>query len=74
MSKISPSFKLIDIFPSHFPVHKANCKNKESKVAYICKLNDIFTETLLNSKSVIIVSDASIKNNWHIYHLYSFLF
>ena len=73
-SKFSPSFRLIDIFPSHFSVHKANCKDKESKIAYICKLNDIFTEALLNFKSVIVVSDTSIKNDCHIYHLYSFLF
>jgi len=74
ISKFSPSSRLIDIFPSHFSVYRTNCKDKESKVAYIYKLNNIFTKALLNSKSVIVVSNASIKNNCHIYYLYSFLF
>jgi len=62
-SKISPDFRLIDIFSSHFSFHQANYKDKESKVVYNYKLNDIFTEAILNSKSIIVVSDASIKNN-----------
>jgi len=62
-SKFSPDFRLIDIFSSHFSFHQANCKDKESKVVHNCKLNDIFTEALLNSKYIIVVSDTSIKNN-----------
>jgi len=61
--KFSPGSRLIDIFPSHFPSHQVNWKNKESKVVHNCKLNDIFTEAFLNPKSTIIVSNANIKNN-----------
>jgi len=43
--------------------YQANCKDKESKAAHLCNLNDIFSNKLLDPKSVIIVSDASIRNN-----------
>jgi len=65
---------LIDIFSSHFSFHQANCKDKKNKVVHNCKLNDIFTEALLNSKSIIVVSDASIKKNviTSITHIHSY--
>ena len=75
-SEFSPSFRLINTISSHFSFHWANYKDKESKTAYLCKLDDIFTKTLLDPKSVIvIVSDASIRNNVAMFilhiHLYS---
>ena len=74
-SEFSPGFKLIDNFSSHFSFHWANCKDKESKATHLCNLNDIFSNILLDSKSVIIVSDASIRNSIaiSISHIYSHL-
>jgi len=73
-SEFSPSFRLIDIFFSHFYFHWANHKDKENKVAYICKLNNIFTKALLNPKSIIVICNTSIKNNVviSITHIYSY--
>ena len=39
-----------------------NRKYKESKKAYIHKLNEITFQVVMDSKSVVVVSDASIKN------------
>ena len=52
-------FKLIDNFPSCFSFYQANHKDKESKKAYLCKLDEIFENTLI----IVIISDTSIKNN-----------
>jgi len=72
--EFSPSFKLIDNFPSHFSFYQANHKDKESKTAYLCKLNNIFTNILLDPKFIIVVSDTSIRNNvaMYILHIHSY--
>ena len=62
-SKISPGFRLIDNFPSHFSFYQANCKDKEIKIAHLCKLDDIFSNTSLDPKSVVVILNASIRNN-----------
>jgi len=54
--------KLIDIFSSHFSFHSTNQKSEESIKAYTHKLDNIVLLALADTKSVIIVSDASIKN------------
>lgn len=51
------------IFPSYFSFYRVNYKDKESKAAYFCKLNNIVLNVSFNFNSVIIVSDTSIKNN-----------
>jgi len=61
-SKFSPVDRLIDIFPSYFSFHSMNRKYKESKKAYIYELNEITFQVVMDSKSVVVVSDASIKN------------
>jgi len=40
-----------------------SCKEKEIKIAYICNFDKIFKDFLLDPKTVIVISDASIKNN-----------
>ena len=74
-SEFSPGFRLIDNFSSHFYFHWANCKDKESKAAHLCKLSDIFSNVSLDSKFIIIVSNVSIRNNIAIFisHIYSHL-
>jgi len=62
-SEFSPGSQLVDIFSSCFSFHQTNHRNKESKAAHIRKLDECVLNALSNSKSVIIVSDASIKNN-----------
>jgi len=73
-NEFSSRTRLIDTFPSHFSFHHANCKNKESKAAYICKLDECVFHTSNNFKLVVIVSDASIKNNVAIFMAYIHLF
>ena len=68
--KFSSSFRLIDNFPSCFSFYQANHKDKESKEAYLCKLDEIFKNTLMDPNSIVIISDASIKNNVAILILY----
>ena len=72
-SKFSPESRLVDIFSSWFSFHQADYKNKESKAAYLCKLDDIILNTSSCFKTVIVVSDASIRNNvtTSIIHIYS---
>ena len=69
-SEFSSSFRLID---SCFSFHWANYKDKESKTAHLHKINNIFTNISLDPKSIIVVSDTSIRNNitMSILHVYS---
>ena len=53
----------MDFFSIHISFHKIHYKNKESKNAHLQKLNKITLETLSNANAVIIISDASIKDN-----------
>jgi len=62
-NEFSPSFRLIDNYSSYFSFYQANCKDKESKATHLCKLNNIFTKTLSNPNTIIVVSDTSIRNN-----------
>jgi len=61
-SKFSPGDKLIDIFSSCFYFHSVNRKSKEGIKAYICKLDNITFQASTDSKTVVVVSDTSIKN------------
>jgi len=54
--------------------YQAYHKDKESKVAHLCKFDDIFAKMILDPKSVVVVSDVSIRNNIAMYisHVYSY--
>jgi len=56
------NFLLTSDFFSHFSFYQASFKDKESKATHLCNLNNIFSNTLVDSKSIIIVSDANIRN------------
>ena len=58
----SPGDRLIDFFASHISFHSTNGKNKKSRKVHIQKLNKITFKASLDSKTAVIVSDASIKN------------
>ena len=60
--EFSPGTWLIDTFPSYFLFCHANCENKKSRTTHIHKLNEYVFCASTNSKSVVVVSDASIKN------------
>ena len=72
-SKFSTRIRLIDSFSSCFSFYIVNCKDKESKNAYFWKLNKIIFKVSSKANSVIIISDASIKDNiaTSIAHVYS---
>jgi len=59
--ELSSSFRLIDNLSNHFSFHPANYINKESKEAYFHKLDKIFKNTLTDSNTIIVISNASIK-------------
>ena len=62
-SESSPEYRLINIFPSCFSFHQADCRSKETKSTHIQKLDKIAFIKLSNSKTIIVMSDTSIKNN-----------
>ena len=62
-SEFHPGSKLIDIFSSHFSFYKANYHNKETRTAYCNKLDNLILNVSLKSNTIIVISDASIKNN-----------
>jgi len=54
---------IIDNFPNHFSFHTVNCKDTEVINAHVCSLDKILNDFFLNSNTVLIISDVSIKNN-----------
>jgi len=73
-SKISPESRLINTFSSHSSFHEADCHNKENKAVYCHKLNDLMLNASSDLYTIIVVSDASIRNNitMSITHIHSF--
>ena len=61
-SEFSPRDRLVDVFPSCFSFYSKNRKSEENIKAYICRLDEIILLSSADPKSVVIVSDASIKN------------
>ena len=57
-----PGFRLINIFSSWFSFYLSNWSNKESNAMHICKLDKCILHALTDSKTVVIVSNMSIKN------------
>jgi len=58
-----PGSRLIDIFSSHISFHNANHSFNKWKKAYCMKLDEIALKLLSDPKSVIIITDTSVKNN-----------
>jgi len=57
-----PGSRLIDIFSSHISFHNTDHSFNKTK-AYCMKLDEITLELSSDSKSVVIITDASVKNN-----------
>ena len=61
--ELSSGFQLVNNFSDHFSFHIENYKEKEIKDTYICNLDKIFKDSLLDPKTVTVIFDANIKNN-----------
>ena len=61
-SEFSSRDRLIDIFSSHYSFHSIDRKNKDGRKVHICKFDELTLQVLINSKTAVIVSDMSIKN------------
>ena len=72
--KFSPGNRLIDIFPNCFSFHTLNKKSNNNVKSHLLKLNDLTLQALSDSWLVVIVTDASIKNQvaTSISHIHSY--
>jgi len=61
--ELSPSFWLVDIFSNYFSFNTINHKSNDTKSSYLCKLDKIFENSSQNIKNIVVISDASLKNN-----------
>jgi len=55
--------RLVNTFSNHFSFHKANQSSDESKTYYFNLFDDIILNISSDLSTVIVVSDASIKDN-----------
>ena len=62
LSLKSPVINVIDLFPSCFPFHSLNRDSEESKKSHIQKLNKLIFQILADSKTAVVASNVSIKN------------
>ena len=62
-NKFSPRNRLIDMFPSWFSFYPSDRKSVEIQKSHLCKLNKIIFNASNDPKTVIVISDASIKNH-----------
>ena len=61
-SEFSLGNRLIDIFSSHFSFHLSDRKYVVVKKIHFYKLNELILHILADSKTIVVVSDISIKN------------
>jgi len=69
-SKFSPGNRLIDIFSSRFSFHLSNRKCTEEEKIYLHKLDELILLASVDPKTVIVMLDASIKNQVTIFIAY----
>ena len=60
--ELSSSFRLVDNFPNYYSFHTVNWKNTKVKNAHLYLLNKIFDNSISDLNTVLIISDASVKN------------
>jgi len=60
--KLSPGNRLIDTFSNHFYFYSLNKKSKYSVKSHLLKLDNITLHVFSDPHLVIVVTDASIKN------------
>ena len=60
--ELSPGFHLVDTFSNYFFFHTVDYKDTDAKIAHCNKHDKIYKESLLNINTVLIISNASVKN------------
>ena len=70
--ELTLGFHLIDNFPDHFSFISVNQKNPKALAAHCNKLDNVYKNSLVNQDTILIIVDASIKNNIAILILYIF--
>ena len=61
--EFSSGFQLVNIFSNCFSFNTVDCKSNNAKFAHLQKLDKIFKDFSWDTKTVVVISDASIKNN-----------
>ena len=61
--ELSLGFHLVEKVSNKFLFYIINCKQKNFINAYLQNLNKIFKDSCIDTKTVIVISDTSIKNN-----------
>ena len=61
--EISSGFHLVDNFSDCFSFHTVNSRDKDIIKAYLQNLNKMIENFCIDPETIIIISDASIKNN-----------
>ena len=56
-------FCLVDMFSDHFHFHTVDYKDIKAKSTHQKKLGKIFNNSTSNSNTILVISNASIKNN-----------
>ena len=73
-SKFSSNNRLIDMFFSCFSFYLSNRKYAKTRKIYLHKLDKFIFKALIESKTDIIVSDTSIKNQVTIFIVYIYVY
>ena len=61
--EFAPSYRIIDIFSSHFSFHSFNKHNDNSLLSCSYQLDNLAIISLENPLHTLIITDASIRNN-----------
>jgi len=61
--ELSLEFYLMDTFSDCFSFHTVNCKNSKVRTTYQNKLKNIYSDSTNYHDIVLIISNASVKNN-----------
>ena len=61
--ELMPGFQLVDTFSNFFSFNVAEYKVNNYKATYLWKVDDIFKDSLCDFKTIIIISNVSIKHN-----------
>jgi len=61
--ELSPGFHLVDTSHNHLSFLSVNQKNSNTLTAHQNRLDNVYEDSLINQNTVLIILDASIKNN-----------
>ena len=61
--ELSLGFHLVDTFLDHFSFISVNWKDPGILTSHYNRLNDIYENSLINQDTMLVIVDASIKNN-----------